>query len=116
MVLSENRLVGKSIRNGDFYDFPTSGSLTTSVNTPSQTSQTVGDFYDMIGGISTLNVLSQTVPDVSDFYDESEHKICLSGTIEGFYDECEHEICLSGTSGMLDFVFTCYRSLIFSKL
>ena len=81
----------KNSKKGDFYDLPTSGILTTSVNIPSQTSQT-GDFYDVIGrigSISTLKVLSQTVPDVGDFY-----------------DECEHEICLSGTSGMLDFVFT----------
>ena len=42
---------------------------------------------------------SQTVPDVGDFY-----------------DECEREICLSGTSGMLEFVFSCYQSLIFSEL
>ena len=43
---------------------------------------------------------------------------CLGGllTIRDFYDECEHEICLSGTSGMFDFVFTCYQSLIFSEL
>ena len=42
---------------------------------------------------------SETVPDVGDFY-----------------DECEHEICLSGTSGMLNFVFSCYQSLISSEL
>ena len=42
---------------------------------------------------------SQTIPDVGDFY-----------------DECEHEICLSGTSGMLEFVSSCYQSLIFSEL
>ena len=56
----------------------------TSVNSPSQASQTVGDFYDVIGrigSISTLKVLSQTVPDVGDFYDECEHEICLSGTV-----------------------------------
>ena len=44
-------------------NLPMSGILTTSVNTPSQTSQTVGDFYDVIGrigSISTLKVLSQT--------------------------------------------------------
>ena len=43
---------------------------------------------------------------------------CLgrSPTIRDFYDECEHEICLSGTSRMLDFVFICYQSLIFSEL
>ena len=72
---------------GDFYDLPFSGILTTSANTPSQTSQTIGDFKDVIGrigSISALKVLSQTVPDVGDFY-----------------DECEHEICLSGSSGML---------------
>ena len=39
-----------------------------------------------------------------------------SPTIGDFYDECEHEFCLFGTSGMLDFVFPCYQSLIFSKL
>ena len=33
-----------------------------------------------------------------------------------FYDECEHEICLSGTSGMLEFVFSCYQSLMFNEL
>ena len=31
-------------------------------------------------------------------------------------NECEHETCLSGPSGMLDFVFTCYQSLIFIEL
>ena len=36
--------------------------------------------------------------------------------IEDFYDECEHEIFLSGASGMLDFVYNCYQSLIFSEL
>ena len=43
---------------------------------------------------------------------------CLgrSPMIEDFDDECEHGILLSGTSGMLDFVFTCYQSLIFSEL
>ena len=41
----------------------------------------------------------QTVPDVGEFY-----------------DECEHEICPSGTSGMLEFVFSCYQSLIFNEL
>ena len=92
------------------------------MNTPSQTSQTVGDFYDVIGrigSISTLKVLSQTVPDVGDFYDECEHKICPSGTVaddRDFYDECEREICVSGASGMLDFVFACYKSLIFIEL
>ena len=84
--------------------------------------QTVGDFYDVIRrirSISTLKVLSQTVPDVGDVYDECEHEICLSGTVaddRDFYDECEHEICLSVTSGMPDFVFNCYQSLIFSEL
>ena len=51
------------VRIGDFYDIPTSGILTTSGNTSSQKSQTVGDFYDVIGRIgiiSTLKVLSQT--------------------------------------------------------
>ena len=95
-------LVLRIVRIWDFYNLPTSGILTTSVNTPSQTSQMVGDFYDAIGrigSISTLKVLSQKVPDVGDFY-----------------DECEHEICLSGTSGMLHFAFACYQSLIFSEL
>ena len=59
-------------------------------------------FYDVIGrirSISTLKVHPRRSP-----------------TIEDFYDECEHEICLSETSGMLDFVFNCYQSLIFSEL
>ena len=34
------------IRIGVFYDIPTSGIHTTSVNTASKTSQKVGDFYD----------------------------------------------------------------------
>ena len=43
---------------------------------------------------------------------------CLGQSLKiaDFYDECEHEFCLFGTSGVLDFVFTCYQSLIFSKL
>ena len=48
------------LRTGDFYDIPTSGILTSSGKT---SSQTVGDFYDVIGRIgiiSTLKVLSQT--------------------------------------------------------
>ena len=114
-------LVLRIVRIGDIYNLPTSGILTTSVNTPSQTSQTVGNFYDVIGRIGSiyiLKVLSQTVPDVGDFYDECVHKIACLGrslTIGDFYDECEHEICLSGISGMLDFAFSCYQSLIFSK-
>ena len=51
------------LRIGDFYDIPTSGILTTSGNASSQKSQTVGDFYDVIGRIgiiSALKVLSQT--------------------------------------------------------
>ena len=42
---------------------PWSGILTTSGNTSSQKSQTVGDFYNVIGRIgiiSTLKVMSQT--------------------------------------------------------
>ena len=35
---------------------------------------------------------------------------------QGYFGECEQEICLSGTSGMLNFVFTCYQSFIFSEL
>ena len=56
-------LVLRIVRIGDFYDIPTSGILTTSGNTSSQKSQTVGNFYDVIGRIriiSTLKVLSQT--------------------------------------------------------
>ena len=56
-------LVLRIVRIGDFYDIPTSGTLTTNGNTSSQKSQTVGDFYDVIGRIgiiSTLKVLSQT--------------------------------------------------------
>ena len=71
----------KNHKNRDFYDLPTSGILTTNVNTPSQM---VGDFYDVIGrtgSISALKVLSQTVPSVGEFYDECEHRICLSGTV-----------------------------------
>ena len=51
------------VRIGVFYDIPMPGILTTSGNTSSQKSQTVGDFYDVIGRIgiiSTLKVLSQT--------------------------------------------------------
>ena len=58
-------LVLSIVRIGDFYDLSTSGILTTIGNTPSQTSQTVGYFYDVIGrigSISTLKVLSQTSP------------------------------------------------------
>ena len=50
---------------GFFYDFPTSGILTTSGNTASQTSPTVGDFYDVIGrtgSISTLKVHPRRSP------------------------------------------------------
>ena len=93
-------LVLRIVGIGHFYDLPTSVIFTTSVNTPSQTSQTVGDFYDVIGrigSVSTLKILSQTFPG-------------------DFYDECEHEICLSDTSGMFDLVFTCYQGLIFSEL
>ena len=92
----------KIVRFGNFYNLPTSGILTTSVNTPSKTSQTVSDFYDVIGrmaSISTLKVHPRRSPMIKDFY-----------------DECEHEICLSGTSGMIVFVFTFYQSLIFSEL
>ena len=56
-------LVLRIARIGDFYDIPTSGILTTSGNTSSQKSQTVDDFYDVIGRIgiiSTLKILSQT--------------------------------------------------------
>ena len=42
---------------GDFYDLPMSGILTTSGNTQSQTSQTVGDFYDVIGRIGSISTL-----------------------------------------------------------
>ena len=56
-------LVLRIVRIGDFYDIPMTGILTTSGNTSSQKSQTVGNFYDVIGRIgiiSTLKVLSQT--------------------------------------------------------
>ena len=56
-------LVLRIVRIGDFYDIPTSGTLTTNGNTSSQKSQTVSDFYHVIGRIgiiSTLKVLSQT--------------------------------------------------------
>ena len=112
-------LVLRIVRIGDL---PTSGILTISVNAPSQKSQTVGDFYDVIGSIgsiSTLKVHPRRFPTSAIFTMSVNMKFaCLgwSPTIGDFYDECEHEICLSGTSGMLDFVFTCYQSLIFSKL
>ena len=51
----------KNRKNRGFYDIPTSGILTTSGNTSSQKSQTVGDSYDVIGRIgiiSTLKVLT----------------------------------------------------------
>ena len=63
-------LVLRIVRIGDFYDILTSGILLTSVNT---LSQTVGDFYDVIGrigSISTLEVLIPDIRDVGDFYDE----------------------------------------------
>ena len=56
-------LVLRIVRIGDFYDIPTSGILRTSGNTSSQKSQTIGDFYDVIGRIgiiSHLKVLPQT--------------------------------------------------------
>ena len=68
-------LVLRIVRIEDFYDIPTSGILTTSGNTSSQKSQTVGVFYDVIGRIgiiSTLKVLIPDIPDVGDFYDECE--------------------------------------------
>ena len=110
------------MRIGDFYDIPTSGILTTSGNIASQTSQTVGDFYDVIGrigSISTLKIHPRQSPTSAIFTMSVNMKFaCLgrSPTIGDFYDECEHEICLSGTSVMLDFVFACYQSLIFSEL
>ena len=81
------RLVLRIVRIGDFYDIPTSGILTTSGNTSFQTSQTVSEFYDVIGkqtvgdyydvigrigSISTLKVLIPDIPDIGDFYDECE--------------------------------------------
>ena len=75
------------------------------MNTPSQT---VGDFYDVIGrigSISTLKVHLRQSPTSAIFTMSVNMKFaCLgrSPTIGDFYDECEHEICLSGTSGMLD--------------
>ena len=46
----------------------------------------------------------------------SEGTFQMVAMVGDFYVECEHEICLPGKSRMLDFVFTCYQSLIFSKL
>ena len=115
-------LVLSIVRIGDFYDFPTFVILTTSVNIPSQTSQTVGDFYDVIGRIgiiSTLEVHPRWTPTSAIFTISVNVKFACLGwllTIGDFYNECEHEIGLSGTLGMLDFVFTCYQSLIFSEL
>ena len=79
-------------------------------------------FYDLIGrigSISTLKVHPRRSPTSAIFRMSVNMKFaCLgrSPTIGDFYDACEHEICLSGTSGMFDFVFTCYQSLIFSEL
>ena len=50
-------LVLRILRLRDFYDFPTSGILTTSVNTASQATQTVSDFYDVIGRIGKISTL-----------------------------------------------------------
>ena len=72
----KNRKNWGILRSSDVWD-----SHDQCVNTPSQTSQMVGEFYDVIGrigSISTLKVLSQTVPDVGD---ECEHEISLSGTV-----------------------------------
>ena len=105
-------LVLRIARIGDFYDLPTSGILTTSVNTPSQTSQTVCDFYDVIGrigSISTLKVHPRQSPTSAIFRMSVNMKFaCLgwSPTIGDFYDECEHEVCLSGTSRILSLLAT----------
>ena len=83
------------------------------------TSQAVGDFYDMIGRIGSISTLKVHPRRSSIFTMSVNMKVpCLgrSSTIGDFYDECEPEICLSGTSGMLDFVFSCYHSLISSDL
>ena len=110
-------LVLRIVRIEDFYDLSTSGILTTSVNTPSQKSQTVGDFYDVIGSIRSYCPRRSPTSAISTMSVNIKF-VCLgrSPTILDFYDEREHEICLFVTSGMLDFVFTCYQSLIFSKL
>ena len=98
-------LVLRIVRNGDFYILPTSGILTTSVNTPSLTFQTVGDFYDVIGRIGSISTLKEDPrrsPTSAIFTMCVNMKFaCLgrSPTIGDFYDECEHEICLSGTLG-----------------
>ena len=89
----------KNRKNRGFYDFSTSGILTTSANTPSQRSQTVGDFYDVIGrirSISTFNCPRQS-PTSAIFTMSVNIKFAcmgLSATIGDFYDECEHEVCL----------------------
>ena len=81
----------KNRKNRGVYDIPSSGIFTTSVNTSSQASQTIGDFYDVIGrigSISNLKVLIPDIPDVGNFYDEYEHEIFLSGTVaddRGFF-------------------------------
>ena len=54
-------LVLRIVRIGDFYDLPTSGIFTTNGNTPSQTCQTVGDFYDVIGRIGSISTFEGTV-------------------------------------------------------
>ena len=112
-------LVMRIVRIEEFYDIPTSEIFTNSGNTSSQTSQTVGDFYDVIGRIGSISTLKVLIADIPYCYDECKHEIFLSGTVPtigDFYDECKHGICLSGTSGMLNFVFSCYHTLIFSEL
>ena len=112
-------LVLRIVRVGDFYDLLTSEILTTSLSTPSQTSQTIGHFYDVIGRIGSISILKVLSPTSAIITMSVNIKfVCLgsSPTIGDFYNKCEHEICMSGTSGMLDFVFTCYQSLTFSKL
>ena len=68
---------------------------------PCQTSQTVGDFYDVIGrigSISAFKVHPRRSPTIGDFYDGVNMKFA----------------CL-GHRGCLILVFTCYQSLILSE-
>ena len=111
----------KNCKNRGFYDLSTSGILTTSANTPSQTSQMFGNFYDVIGrfgNVSTFNCPRRSPTSAILTMSVNIKFACmgLSPMIGDFYDECEHEFCLFGTSGMFDFVSACYQSLIFIKL
>ena len=88
----------------------------------SQTVPDVGDFYDVIRRIGTISTSKlhprRSLTSATFTVSVNMKFVCLgrSPTIGDSYDECEHQICLSGTSGMQDFVFTCYQSFIFSEL